>query len=126
MGCRSPSCWRTAELRYIPTLSQLRTRGHAAQLDNMWIRVPFIETIEEFRFAARCLHDVYWAWRIFNEGLDPSDITWQSADVGFGTLGLASTLLTNVLTRLGGLGPQIQGRLSDAGSGPFQSLGATT
>lgn len=108
------------ELRYIPTLSQLRTRGHAAQLDNMWLRVPFIETIEEFRFAARCLHDVYWAWRVFNEGLDPSDITWQSADVGFGTLGLASTLLTNVLPRLGGLGPQLQVASEPEAPAPFK------
>lgn len=96
------------ELRYVPTLSELRTHGFATRLDNLWLRIPFIETLSEFRFAARCIHDVYWGWRVFNEGLDPAEIDWRSSPrAGFDTLGLASKLLTNVLPRLGRIGPQI-------------------
>lgn len=108
------------ELRHIPTLSDLRTTGFASRLDNLWLRVPFIETLEEFRFAARCLHDVYWAWRVFNESLDPSDVDWQSFERGFDTLGLASTLLTNVLPRLGRIGPQLNVASGPQGPGRFR------
>ena len=71
------------------------------------LRLQFIETLDEFRFAARCIHDVPWAWRVFNEGLDPREVEWLSTPHSFETLELASTLLTNVLPRLGRLGPQL-------------------
>jgi hypothetical protein len=109
------------ELRYIQTLSELRTHGFATRLDNLWLRVPFVETLDEFRFAARCLHDVYWAWRVFNEGLDPNEIGWQSSPgLGFETLGLASGLLTNVLPRLGRIGPQLNVVSAPQALGPFR------
>jgi hypothetical protein len=107
-------------LRYIPTLSALRTEGFATKLDNLWHRVPFIETLEEFRFAARCIHDVHWAWRVFNEGLDPREVKWLSTPDSFETLGLASTLLTNVLPRLGRLGPQLNVESGPQAPGRFK------
>lgn len=109
------------ELRYIPTLSELRTHGLATRLDNLWLRIPFIETLNEFRFAARCLHDVYWAWRVFNEGLDPGEVSWQSSPrAGFDTLGLASKLLTGVLPRLGRIGPQVSVASGPQAPGPVR------
>jgi len=103
-----PVAYENHELRYVPTLSELRTDGFATRLDNIWLRIPFIETLNEFRFAARCIHDVYWAWRVFNESLDPAQVSWKSYPrAGFDTLGLASKLLTQVLPRLGRIGPQL-------------------
>lgn len=39
---------------------------------------PVIETLEEFRFAARCLRDLYSAWRLLKEGRDITDFDWVS------------------------------------------------
>lgn len=95
------------ELRFGWTLSEIRTQGSGFQVPTLWHRIAFMETLDEFRFAARCLLDVYWAWCVFNEGLDPSEVEWQSYPGGFPTLGLASKLLTGMLPRLGRIGPQL-------------------
>jgi len=98
------------QIRFIPTLSDLRAKALAGKLDNAYHRVPFIETLAEFRLAARCLHDLYWAWRVFSEGLHPHDVEWQSYPDSYPirTLGDVSTLLTQVLPRMGRIGPQVQ------------------
>jgi hypothetical protein len=37
-----------------------------------------IETVDEFRFAARCLRDLYSGWRMLKDGHDAIDYDWVS------------------------------------------------
>jgi hypothetical protein len=39
---------------------------------------PVIETLTEFRFAARCLRDLYSAWRMFKDRCDVTEFEWVS------------------------------------------------
>jgi hypothetical protein len=38
----------------------------------------YAETLDEFRFAARCLRDLTAAWRMFKDGTAASDVQWVS------------------------------------------------
>lgn len=40
--------------------------------------LAFTETLNEFRFAARCIRDLTSAWNMFREGTDPKAMTWVS------------------------------------------------
>src|SRR5439155_17394662 len=48
--------------------------------DSVWpsyaLRFHYTETLDEFRFAARCLRDLTSAWRMFKEGTPASDVRW--------------------------------------------------
>jgi len=50
--------------------------------DSVWpsyaLRFHYTETLDEFRFAARCLRDLTCAWRMFKEGTPASDVHWVS------------------------------------------------
>ncbi len=63
--------------------------------------LPYLETLEEFRFAARCLRDLSSAWRMFKDGLDVADVEWASlrADGPFASVHQAAHLLDAMLTR---------------------------
>ncbi len=42
------------------------------------LRLVYTETLDEFRFAARCLRDLTSAWRMFREGTAVSEMHWVS------------------------------------------------
>ena len=39
---------------------------------------PVIETLDEFRFAARCIRDLYSAWLMFKHNREVHEFTWTS------------------------------------------------
>lgn len=39
---------------------------------------PVVETLEEFRFAARLIRDIKTAWVVLRDGLDPESVEWVS------------------------------------------------
>jgi hypothetical protein len=42
------------------------------------LRSHYTETLDEFRFAARCLSDLTAAWRMYKEGAPSGDVEWLS------------------------------------------------
>jgi hypothetical protein len=44
------------------------------------LRWVYTETLDEFRFVARCLRDMRSAWRIFRDGTAASEVEWVSPD----------------------------------------------
>lgn len=50
--------------------------------DSVWpsdtLRFHFTETLDEFRFAARCLRDFTSAWQMFRDGTAASNVHWIS------------------------------------------------
>jgi hypothetical protein len=44
------------------------------------LRFHYTETLDEFRFAARCLRDFTAAWRMYKEGTPASEVSWVSPD----------------------------------------------
>jgi hypothetical protein len=43
------------------------------------LQFAYAETLDEFRFAARCLRDFTAAWRMYQDGTKASDVRWQYA-----------------------------------------------
>jgi hypothetical protein len=60
----------------------LRAEQTRMNSDSVWpsdtLKFHYTETLDEFRFAARCLRDLTAAWRMFKEGTSASDIQWES------------------------------------------------
>ena len=61
--------------------------------------LPVIETLDEFRFAARCLQDLYLAWRVLRGSRGPSEFEWVSTSKPalFQTYPKLASLLDGVL-----------------------------
>src|SRR5207248_2929908 len=58
-----------------------------------------IETLNEFRFAARCLRDLTSAWKMFRDGRRVTDFEWVSPASPFEAQGEPLHLLTAMLAR---------------------------
>ncbi len=72
---------------------------------------PAIETLDEFRFAARCVRDLYTAWLVVKHGRDLRELQWEALThtKRHPTLYEAATLLDHVLTVfLRDFSPQLQ------------------
>jgi len=71
---------------------------------------PCIETLDEFRFAARCLRDLYSAWRMYKDGRDVTDFEWVSPSdpESFTTIHHPSVLVHGMMRAfLNGFSPQV-------------------
>jgi hypothetical protein len=83
---------------------------------------PVIETLSEFRFAARCIRDLYSAWLMFKDGRDAHEFSWTSPtwpDL-FDSFAEPAALLSYMLkVFLRDFAPQV--RLSWSYSGPAQA-----
>jgi hypothetical protein len=57
-------------------------RDEENRSDAVWAsdahRWAYTETLDEFRFVARCLRDMTSAWRMFRDGRAASDVEWVS------------------------------------------------
>jgi hypothetical protein len=107
------------DFRFIQTLTELRIRP-TRRLETLVASTQFMETLVEFRFAARCLRDLTWAYRVLRHGVLPEDVPWSSAspDYPITTIGDATRLLTEVFPRLlRRFAPQV-----DVWSGPDHGL----
>jgi hypothetical protein len=83
---------------------------------------PAIETLDEFRFAARCIRDLYSAWLMFKNNRDVHEFNWESPtwpDL-FNSFAEPAALLSYLLKAfLRDFAPQV--RLSWGYSGPAQA-----
>ena len=64
-------------------LAQLRLDRDEAVWDNalgsaLGRTPPAIETLQEFRFAARCIRDLYSAWLMFKNNREVHEFNWIS------------------------------------------------
>ena len=57
------------------SISGARRRGSPSRSQNVLSRA---ETLDEFRFAARCVHDLTSAWQMIQNNHDITDIEWLS------------------------------------------------
>jgi hypothetical protein len=74
---------------------------------------PYLETLEEFRFAARCLRDITAAWQLLRSGRDASELEMSSISIrsNFRSIEDPTFLLGAVLTRfLAAFHPQLTWR----------------
>jgi hypothetical protein len=86
---------------------------------------PYVETLDEFRFAARCLRDLYSAWRMHKERRVVSDSPWVSpSDPAEFTDGhFPSVLLSDMLrVFLSGFSPQLRLSWSYPGGAKVEDL----
>jgi hypothetical protein len=108
-------------------LAQLRRDGDDAVWDNALGSAlgripPAIETLEEFRFAARCIRDLYSAWLMFKDNREVHEFNWTSPtwpDL-FDSFAEPAALLSYMLkVFLRDFAPQV--RMSWKYSGPAQA-----
>lgn len=69
---------RRPDVRHIETLRSIRATATGPVMDTVLTRTQFVETLEEFRFAARLLHDIAFAWRVLRGEFEIGDIGWRS------------------------------------------------
>jgi hypothetical protein len=82
-----------------------------------------VETLEEFRFAARCIRDLQSAWLMFRDGRNASDFKWVSSSRPelFATILQPAMLLGSVLrVFLRDFTPHIRLPLSYEGPAPMK------
>lgn len=95
-----PRAMSDPDFRFIETFTELRRRP-TKHIETLIESTQYMETLGEFRFAARCLRDLTWAHRVLRERLLPADVSWSSAspDYPIVTIGDVTRLLTDVFPR---------------------------
>jgi hypothetical protein len=98
-GARTRSGAR--DLRFVETFRELRRSGKPL-LDNRWFRLQYLETLNEFRFAAGVIRDLACAWRVLRGEVEPGEVDWFSSRGGYPieTIPDVSRLLTWVFPRV--------------------------